>query len=35
MLGAALVLIGTDRRMARGALLQGTVPLIALVALLV
>jgi putative membrane protein len=31
MLGAALVLIGTDRRMARGALLQGLMPLIALI----
>lgn len=31
MLGAALVLLGTDRRMARGALLQGAAPLLALV----
>jgi putative membrane protein len=30
MLGAALVLICTDRRMARGALLQGLLPLVAL-----
>jgi putative membrane protein len=34
MLGAALVLIGTDRRMARGALLQGLMPLIALLLLI-
>jgi putative membrane protein len=34
MLGAALVLIGTDRRMARGALLQGLMPLIALIFLI-
>jgi putative membrane protein len=34
MLGAALVLIGTDRRMARGALLQGLLPLIALLLLI-
>lgn len=34
MLGAALVLIGTDRRMARGALMQGLMPLIALVFLI-
>lgn len=31
MLGAALVLIATDRRMLRGALVQGTFPLVALV----
>jgi putative membrane protein len=31
MLGAALVLIGSDRRMARAAALQGTLPLIALI----
>jgi putative membrane protein len=30
MLAAALVLIGTDRRMARGALVQGVLPLVAL-----
>jgi hypothetical protein len=30
MLGAALVLLGTDRRMARAALLQGLPPLVAL-----
>jgi len=35
MLGAALVLIGTDRRMARAALMQGLPPLVALVALAV
>jgi putative membrane protein len=34
MLGAALVLIGTDRRMARGALMQGLLPLIALLFLI-
>jgi putative membrane protein len=34
MLGAALVLIATDRRMARGALLQGLMPLIALLFLI-
>jgi putative membrane protein len=34
MLGAALVLIGTDRRMARAALLQGLLPLIALLLLI-
>jgi putative membrane protein len=34
MLGAALVLIGTDRRMARGALLQGLMPLVALLLLI-
>jgi putative membrane protein len=34
MLAAALVLIGTDRRMARGALLQGLLPLIALLLLI-
>jgi putative membrane protein len=32
MLGAALVLIGSDRRMLRGALMQGILPLIALLA---
>ena len=31
MLGAALVLIGSDRRMFRGALMQGLLPLVALV----
>jgi len=30
MLGAALVLIGSDRRMFRGALMQGVLPLVAL-----
>jgi len=35
MLGAALVLIGTDRRMLQGALMQGLMPLIALVLLVV
>lgn len=30
MLGAALVLIATDRRMLKGALVQGTFPLVAL-----
>jgi putative membrane protein len=35
MLGAALVLIGTDRRMLQGALMQGLMPLIALVLLIV
>ena len=30
MLGAALVLIGSDRRMLRGALMQGLLPLVAL-----
>jgi putative membrane protein len=35
MLGAAIVLIGTDRRMARAALIQGLPPLVALVALAV
>lgn len=34
MLGAALVLIGTDRRMARAAALQGLLPLIALILLI-
>jgi putative membrane protein len=34
MLGAALVLIGTDRRMARGALVQGVLPLVALLLLI-
>jgi len=33
MLGAALVLLGTDRRMARAALLQGVFPLVALATL--
>src|ERR1039458_10309834 len=32
MLGAALVLAGSDRRMLRGALMQGVLPLIALLA---
>jgi putative membrane protein len=32
MLGAALVLAGTDRRMLRGALMQGLLPLAALLA---
>jgi putative membrane protein len=35
MLAAALVLVGTDRRMARGAALQGVLPLIALILLVV
>jgi putative membrane protein len=35
MLGAALVLIGTDRRMLRGALMQGVLPLVALLAALI
>jgi putative membrane protein len=35
MLGAALVLVGTDRKMARAALTQGLFPLVALIALLV
>jgi putative membrane protein len=35
MLGAALVLIGTDRRMLRGALVQGVLPLVALLAALI
>ena len=35
MLAAALVLIGTDRRMVRAAALQGALPLIALVLLIV
>jgi putative membrane protein len=35
MLGAALVLIGTDRRMLRGALMQGVLPLLALLAALI
>jgi putative membrane protein len=35
MLAAALVLIGTDRRMARAAALQGLLPLIALILLIV
>jgi putative membrane protein len=34
MLGAAAVLIGTDRRMARGALMQGLLPLVALLLLI-
>ncbi|MFC4149900.1 DUF1304 domain-containing protein [Micromonospora mangrovi] len=34
MVGAALVLVGTDRRMARAALIQGGPPLVALVATL-
>ena len=34
MLGAALVLIGTDRRMAQAALMQGLVPLIGLLLLM-
>jgi putative membrane protein len=34
MLAAAVVLIATDRRMARGALLQGLMPLIALLLLI-
>ncbi|MEV6846361.1 DUF1304 domain-containing protein [Actinoplanes sp. NPDC051411] len=34
MLGAALVLVGTDRRMARGALMQGLLPLAALLFLI-
>jgi putative membrane protein len=34
MLGAALVLIGSDRRMLRGALMQGVLPLVALLAAL-
>ncbi|MEV0645018.1 DUF1304 domain-containing protein [Phytomonospora sp. NPDC050363] len=33
MLGAAVVLIATDRRMLRGALLQGVAPALALIAL--
>ena len=35
MLGAAGVLIGTDRRMLRGALMQGVLPLVALLAALI
>ncbi len=35
MLGAALVLIGSDRRMLRWALMQGVLPLLALLAALV
>lgn len=35
MLGAALVLIGSDRRMLRGALVQGVLPLLALLAAIV
>jgi putative membrane protein len=35
MLGAALVLIGSDRRMLRGALMQGTLPLVALLAAII
>jgi putative membrane protein len=35
MVGAALVLIGTDRRMLRGALMQGVLPLVALLAALI
>ena len=35
MLAAALVLIGTDRRMIRGAALQGTLPLLTLILLIV
>lgn len=34
MFAAALVLIGSDRRMARAALLQGLLPLVALLSLL-
>jgi putative membrane protein len=34
MFGAAAVLIGTDRRMVRGALMQGLLPLIALLLLI-
>ncbi|HEX2902016.1 MAG TPA: DUF1304 domain-containing protein [Jatrophihabitans sp.] len=33
MLAAALVLLGSNRRMARAALLQGTLPLVALLTL--
>lgn len=33
MLGAALVLVGSDRRMLRSALIQGLAPLIAVIAL--
>lgn len=33
MLGASLVLVATDRRMVRAALLQGVPPLLALVTL--
>ena len=35
MLGAALVLIATDRKMLKGALVQGTFPAIALALLAV
>jgi putative membrane protein len=35
MLAAALVLVGSDRRKLRGAVVQGTFPLLAVVALLV
>jgi putative membrane protein len=35
MLGAALVLAGSDRRMLRGALMQGVLPLVALVAAII
>jgi putative membrane protein len=35
MLGAALVLIGSDRRMLRGALMQGILPLVALLAAII
>jgi putative membrane protein len=35
MVGAAAVLVGTDRRMLRGALVQGVAPLLALVAIAV
>ncbi|NUT36260.1 MAG: DUF1304 domain-containing protein [Hamadaea sp.] len=34
MVGAALVLVATNRRMARAALMQGLAPLVALIALL-
>ena len=33
MLAAALVLIGTDRRMARASMMQGLLPLVALATL--
>jgi hypothetical protein len=32
MVGAATVLVGTDRRMTRAAIMQGLAPLVALVA---
>jgi putative membrane protein len=35
MLGAALVLISSDRRMLRGALMQGILPLVALLAAII